>query len=173
MTATQIVIESIAPTNPEPEGLGFVAPPCSPSFDRATYKAECEKRWHGDPLHDALANWKKWQELHDDLLEAMRSYKRNPGMVDMGGKYHNPDATLTSFLWKMQSAWQPNPCRLDPLIDFCDHYQRLFLRRGLLIYCAMLLRCIETTPSTPTRRADSLKRVAINPRLVDERVRRL
>ncbi len=37
----------------------------------------------------------------------------------------------------------PNKSRLDPFLDFCDHYQRVFLRRGLLIYCGMLLRSIE------------------------------
>ena len=140
-TSLQMELPSVSPAQTL-DGAALGDSLCSPSFDRATYKEECEKRWHGECLRDALANWKQWQEIHAELLEAMRSYKRNPGMVDMAGTWH-ADGSLTDFVWKMQSAWQPNKSRLDPFLDFCDHYQRVFLRRGLLIYCGMLLRSIE------------------------------
>lgn len=64
-------------------------------------------------------------------------------LEDVSGKCHNPDGTLTALLWKMQEAWQPDKSCLYPLLDFCEHYQRVFLRRGLVIYCSMLLRLIE------------------------------
>jgi hypothetical protein len=122
--------------------LGSIRRRCFHAIHRREYQAECQKRWHGDPLLDASGNWRLWQELHSDLRSAMLQFKRNPCMVDLCGETH-ADGTLTDFLWKLQDAWQPDPGRLDPLLDFCEHYQRVFLRRGLLIYCTMLLRAIE------------------------------
>lgn len=114
-------------------------------FSRTTYVAECGRRWSGEALRDAIHNWNHWQELQTDLLEAMRQFHRNPMLQDVSGKCHNPDGTLTALLWKMQEAWQPDKSRLSPLLDFCDHFQKVFLRRGLVIYCSMLLRQLENT----------------------------
>ena len=106
--------------------------------DRAHYNEQCELRWSGGPLRDAKRNWHHWLELHDDLENQLRRYKRDPQVHG-----YNPDGTLTSFLWKLQDAWQPDKSCLFPLLDFCDHYQRIFLRRGLLIYCTMVLKALE------------------------------
>ena len=130
--------------NPSTEMVG------SP-LDHAHYIAECQKRWHGATMSDARANWLHFEEMKGSLLEAMRTYKRNPMLQDLSGKYHNPDGSLTSLLWKMQDAWQPDQSCLFPLLDFCDHYQKIFLRRGLIIYCSMLLRQMEAN-------ADSINR---------------
>ena len=118
---------------------------------REAYVAECEQRWHGPALRDARSNWQDFEELRDTLLEAMREYKRNPGQKDLSGKYHNPDTTLTSFLWKLQETLQPDKSCLYPLIDFEENYQRCFLRRGLIIYCSGLLREIETPKHDPNQ----------------------
>jgi hypothetical protein len=47
----------------------------------------------------------------------------------------------------VQAAWQPDRSRLDPLLDFEEHYQKVFLRRGLVIYCELLLD--ELKPKRP------------------------
>lgn len=109
---------------------------------RAEYRAECRKRWDGPALMDAVGNWTHWQSIRQDLREAMRQFRKNPFMTDLNGVHH-ADGTLTDYLWKLQAAMQPDKCRLDPLLDFCDHYQKCHLRRGLLIYCTMLLRTFE------------------------------
>lgn len=107
------------------------------------YLDECRKRWHGDCLWDARQNWHDWKLMHDQLETALREYHRNPQQEGVGGDCHNPDGTLTSFLWKLQTSWQPDKSCLRPFLDFCDHYQTIFLRRGLVIYCSLVLRTIE------------------------------
>ena len=111
-------------------------------IDPLYYCDECRKRWHGPALRDAFSNWSHWQSIRSDLLEAMRQFRRNPCMTDLNGKDH-ADGTLTDYLWTLQSAMQPDQRRIDPLLDFCEHYQKVHLRRGLLIYCTMLLRSFE------------------------------
>ena len=138
---------------------GSDAPTCSPLTDRETYRQACRMRWDGEALRDAVGNWKHWKSINQELREAMRQFKRNPCMTDLNGMDH-ANGTLTDYLWKLQSAMQPDPCRLDPLIDFCEHYQKCHLRRGMLIYCTMLLKSFEEnaeairsadkpTPTTP------------------------
>ena len=114
-------------------------------FDRAAYLTECEKRWYGPALRDARANWSDFQELKPTLTEALRKYRHDPCLEDLSGKLHNPDGTLGSFLWRLQESLEPNRSCLLPLLDFEEHYQRVFLRRGLIIYCTMLLREMEAT----------------------------
>lgn len=96
---------------------------------------------------DALANWHKWEEMREYLVDAMKQYRHNSGQVDIGGKYHNPDHSLSGFLWNCQAALQPSKSRLDPFLDFEEHYQKIFLRRGLTIYCGAILD--ELDPKTP------------------------
>jgi hypothetical protein len=80
----------------------------------------------------------------------MSRYHRDPVQEDQSGKCHNPDGTLTAFLWQLQLAIQPDRSCLSPLLDFCEHYQRVFLGRGLIIYCSMILRELEKpTPDDP------------------------
>jgi hypothetical protein len=111
--------------------------------DRAVYRERCGWRWDREALRDALGNWKTWREIHDELERALRVFARNPGMADGAGKWHNPDGTLTGFLWKLQEAWEPNRGTFYPLLGFCDHYQTVHLSRGLLIYCGMVLDSIR------------------------------
>jgi hypothetical protein len=108
------------------------------------YHGECSQRWYGDALADALHNWRRWKEMHDYLTEAMRQYLRNPFQRDMGDRCFNPNGTLRGFLWHCQIALQPDRSRLDPLLDFEEHYQKIFLKRGLIIYCSDILRSLET-----------------------------
>lgn len=116
-------------------------------LDKDTYAQKCRERWDSDPLRNAIANWERWQSLRGNLIEAMQVYLHNPHMIDLAGKEH-ANGTLTDFLWKTQTAWQPDRSRLDPLLDFCNHYQKVFLRRGLLIYCELLLQSLQTPATT-------------------------
>jgi hypothetical protein len=122
---------------------GSDAPACSTLTDRETYRQECRKRWDGEALRDAVQNWRHWKSINQELREAMRQFRRNPTMTDLNGTDH-ANGTLTDYLWKLQTAMQPDRGRLDPLIDFCEHYQKCHLRRGLIIYCTMLLQSFES-----------------------------
>lgn len=119
------------------------------NLDRKQYIDKCKERWHGVHLADAAQNWFGFEKIKTDLTEAMKEYKRNPGQKDLTGKYHNPDYTLTNFLWKLQSTLQPDKGRLDPLIDFEEHFQKCFLRRGLIIFL------LNDSPRTGNRKAES------------------
>lgn len=107
------------------------------------YKKECEERWYGVALHDALTHWKEWEGMRDYLTDAMKQFRRNPFQTDGNGKYYNPDGTLSKFLWNCQEAIDPTHTKLNPFLDFEEHYQKIFLRRGLIIYCKALLEEIE------------------------------
>ena len=111
--------------------------------DHLEYARRCRQKWYGMALRDARANWHQWVELHDTLLDAMRLYLRNPGLVDLSGAYHNPSYSRDQFLWSLQENLQPGRGRLDPLLDFEEHFQKVFLRRGLRIYCDLLIEAIE------------------------------
>jgi len=99
------------------------------------YKEKCASRWDGPALRDAIDNWKTWREMHAYLVGAMKLYVRNPTQQDINGKHHNESGTLRDFLWNCQMALQPDRSRLDPLLDFEERYQKVFLKRGLVIYC--------------------------------------
>ena len=111
------------------------------------YLEACAMRWSWPELSNAFSNWHAFEAMRDDLLDAMRKFRANPQMEDLSGKAHNPSGRLTDLLWTMQKAWQPDPACLRPFLDFCDHYQKVFLRRGLVIYCSMLLRELEPVPA--------------------------
>lgn len=81
--------------------------------DRQAYAERCRQRWSGPAMHDALV------------------------------RYESDGGSLGEFLWKLQEQWQPDKSRLDPLLDFCDHYQKVFLRRGLVFYCEMILEAVK------------------------------
>lgn len=113
-------------------------------IDRAEYLALCQSRWHGVHLGDARGNFADFEEIHDQLVEALRAFKRDPWQKDIADRCLNPDGTLTAFLWKLQSAITPDRASLWPLLDFEEHFQQVFLRRGLIFYCQLALREIET-----------------------------
>jgi hypothetical protein len=53
------------------------------------------------------------------------------------------EATLTSMVWVMQTAIEPDQSHLHPCLDFEEHFQKIFIRRGLMIYLTLLLKEIE------------------------------
>lgn len=99
-------------------------------LDREAYREQCRQRWSGDALRDALGNWSHWQELRPTLNAGMRVYRLQ-------------DKSLTDFLWEFQFEITPDRSNLFPLLDFCDHYQRCHLGRGLIFYCSQILRLLE------------------------------
>lgn len=119
------------------------------NLDFKEYIEKCKQRWSGEFLRDAKQNWHAFQELKVKLVEELKSYRENPFQKDSAGKCHNPNGTLTDFLWNLQSAWQPDKSRFDPFIDFEEHFQKCFLRRGLIIFCSMILRELETKHPNP------------------------
>jgi hypothetical protein len=112
-------------------------------IDKKKYMEECRQRWYGHALQDALSNWKTWQEMDEYLMEAMKQFQRNPFQKDIAGTYHNHNGTLSGFLYHCQEAIQPDKYRIDPFLDFEEHYQKVFMRRGLLIYCGAILDELE------------------------------
>lgn len=119
--------------------------------DHDAYREECRARWEGPALSDALCRWRQWQELRPVLLQAMLRFKANPCGEQPDGSFTNGDGTLTSFLWSLQKDLQASPAHLNPLLDFCNHYQKVHLARGLVIYCKALLRIIEAVAGEGAR----------------------
>ena len=112
---------------------------------REEYKAECRKRYHTWTLRDALQNWDDFEERKEDFLVWCRHFKRDQ-FFEVGGKCHNPSGTLSSMVWVMQSALEPDQSRLFPCLDFEEGLQKCFIRRGLIIYLTGLLKDLETQP---------------------------
>lgn len=92
------------------------------------YVDACRKRWSGIHLNDAVGNWRTWRKWHEALEKALPRY--------VGGEA----PTLTEFIWKLHGKVQPDKASLYPFLDFEEHFQTVFVRRGLLIYCGMILR---------------------------------
>jgi hypothetical protein len=113
------------------------APP--PGRDRKAYLEECSRRWHGECLRDVRRNWSLFERHYADLVEILKPYLRDPCCEDLGGKMHNPAGTLTAWLWlnSEQEPW---------IFDFCEHYQRCHLRRGLIPYVKQVIS--EINPGT-------------------------
>ena len=96
------------------------------------YVDACRKRWSGIHLNDAVGNWRTWRKWHEALEKALPRY--------VSGESQN---TLAEFIWKLQGEVQEDKASLYPFLDFEDHFQTVFVRRGLLIYCGMILRQLE------------------------------
>lgn len=118
-------------------------------MNRAAYIEECRRRWYGPAFKDACRNWHHFRSIHLALEEAMRTFRRDPFLEDLHGKQHNPDGTLTAFLWKLQESLQPDPSCLGPLLDFEEGYQKVFLRRGLIPYCHQVLGSLVSKVEAP------------------------
>ena len=117
------------------------APPAPPPrVERCTwanYKAACKERYAGFLLRDALANWADFEERREDFTAWMNHYRRDPRLT-IGAKEHNPTGSLKALVWVMQTALEPDTSCLFPCLDFADHHQAVFIRRGLLIYLELL-----------------------------------
>lgn len=117
------------------------------TVDRMEYRRRCERRWSGVCFRDAAGNWPDFESMREDLTAALRQFRGNPLLKDVAGRCHNESGSLKDFLWRLQSAWQPDPVRLDPLLDFCEDTQSVHLRRGLLFYCELILEALERVPA--------------------------
>lgn len=122
--------------------------PAAPKRDRAEYLEECKRRWYGRPLANAAANWTLFEQHRLQLIAILQPYLKDSGVQDEAGNYRNPDYTLTSWLWTNSNEhWW--------IWDFCDHYQRCHLRRGLIAYCKQIIRELEFVsknhPQPPTQ----------------------
>ena len=106
--------------------------------DRKAYIDECAMRWDGECLRDARRNWQLFEEHYDELVAILTPYLRDSGVQDIAGKYHNPDHTLTSWLWTCSNA-EGNGWTWD----FCEHYQKCHLRRGLIAYAKQVIRELQ------------------------------
>lgn len=122
-------------------GSGITDDPMN--LERVFYIDECNKRWIGPALSDARRNWHMFQEIQLQLIEALTEYRRDPFHEDIAERCQNPEGTLTAFLWKLQTAITPDRSCLYPLLDFEEHFQKVFLKRGLIIFCAMILHDME------------------------------
>jgi hypothetical protein len=91
-------------------------------------------RWSGDAFRNARANWTMFEEHRADIVAVLEPYLRDSGCRDIAGNYHNPDHTLTGWLWKCSEARENSW-----IWDFCAHYQKCHLSRGLIIYCKMVI----------------------------------
>lgn len=131
-----------------------LAPGSPPGRDRKAYLDECAMRWDGPALMDARRNWRIFEEAHDALVAILVPYLRDNWIKDISGKCHNPDGTLTAWLWKC-SADQENWW----IWDFCEHYQKCHLRRGLIAYAKQVIRELQANNgSEPTARTDARTR---------------
>lgn len=118
------------------------SPPAKIFCTRETYVKECGVRWGGWALQDALENWDDYEEQRETFRAWCTHYKRDPNMY-VGRKAHNPHGNLTSMVWVMQEAIEPDKSCLHPCLDFEEHFQTAFVRRGLMIYLTLLLKEME------------------------------
>jgi hypothetical protein len=129
-------------------GPALAAASGSPSGrDRRAYIEECAFRWQGECLRDARRNWNLFKEHHNEIVEILKPYLRDPCCEDLAGKMHNPSGTLTEWLWLNSER--------DPWIfDFCEHWQRCHLRRGLIAYCKQVISEIKANAQNEPRPQD-------------------
>ena len=97
-----------------------------------------------------MRNFADFEPLKPTLLEALHDLRRDPFLKDLAGKFHNSEGTISGMLWNLQTNLNPDRSSLWPLLDFEEHHQKVFLRRGLVVYCGILLdelkRESETAP---------------------------
>ena len=132
--AEQFDLPAMPPAQPEP-------PARVSRCTWANYKAACRVRYGREPLRDALANWADFEERRADFAIWLEHYRRDPRMT-IGVKEHNPGGTLASLVWVMQVALEPDRSCLLPCLDFEEHFQTVFIRRGLLIYLNLLQEAV-------------------------------
>lgn len=127
------------------------APPARTLCTRENYREAVELRWARAALQDALMNWQLFEEHREKLAAWVEHYRRDC-QFQVGEKRHNPTGTLTGMAWLMAHSVAEQTAgkgSLGPFIDFEEHFQRCFLRRGLLIYLTLLLKEREPEAETP------------------------
>lgn len=118
------------------------APDSSPPIGRClhTYRLQCAHRWTGPALEDACANWELFEAHYADVAAIVKPYLKDNRVHDIVGRSLNPGGSLTSWLWQCAAA-QENSW----IWDFCSHYQRTHLARGIIPYCKMVIAEINAT----------------------------
>jgi hypothetical protein len=121
----------------EPVGELFPdLPPASPPLrvccTRDNYRKQVEQRWGGWSLQDALRNWHFFEEHKEALIGWLEHYRRDR-WFSVGEKCHNSSGTLTGMVWLASK-------QLPGLIDFEEHFQACFPRRGVIAYLTLLLQ---------------------------------
>jgi len=120
-------------------------PPVMPSrvvCTRANYNERIEQRWHGPALGDARRNWHIFVQYRDKFVPWVELFDRDC-WLKVGEKMHNPEGTVRSLAWLLAETIATEEAgekgTLGPLLDFEDHFQKVFLRRGFQIYLELLL----------------------------------
>lgn len=119
-------------------------------MDRKKYLVECSKQWGGRALADARANWATFERLRNRLWLELAKFKRDP-FFRVDGAIKNPDGRLSGFLWAISDKFCQRPGDFPEVLDFEEHFQKFFLRRGLLIYCKQILDDIDKIALHNTR----------------------
>lgn len=126
------------------ENLPPASPPKRVLCTEENYRESVKERYYYNRLcrHDAYENWEIFEEHRETFVAWMRHYERDAWMR-VGDKCHNPDGTLSSLVWVMQTAIEPDRSRLMPCLDFEERFQQCFIRRGLIAYLTLLLKEME------------------------------
>lgn len=103
----------------------------------AEYRTAVDVRWDRDARADARRNRHLFTEHHDALAAWCERYHRD-NWFQVGDKYHNSEGTVKGMLWLAAGNHD-----MRWLIDFCDHHQTCFLRRGAVAYCVLLIKRLE------------------------------
>ena len=118
-------------------------PPVPPARERIctrkNYDLACEREYASDfALADALENWSEYQARRAEFAAWVAAFKKDC-WLKVGNKCHNPEGTLWSLAWVMQESMDPTKHYLTPCLDFEPRHQKVFVRRGLVIYLKLLL----------------------------------
>lgn len=103
---------------------------------------ECIERRHSNHpscLRDARRNWYEFERNRELFTRWVRHYQEDP-LLQVNGKSHNPEGTLSGMVWLMQRSVDPTRTQLFPCLDFEEKFQKVFIRRGLICYLSLLLK---------------------------------
>jgi hypothetical protein len=107
------------------------------------YRAEVSQRYTScSTFKDAMANWHAFEEHRETCQKWLAHFVADP-LLEINGHAHNPSGSISEMAWLMQGAVQPDRYCLAPFLDFEEHYQKCFLRRGLIIYLKLLMEELE------------------------------
>lgn len=129
-------------------GLPATRQPAKPTCTRMNYIESCKARYHTWTMTDARRNWDIFEEHRETFRAWCDHYRRDPQMF-VGVKAHNPEGTLSAMVWVMQVAINPDRSVLSPCLDLEEHFQKIFIRRGLIIYLTLLLNELEGIMELP------------------------
>jgi hypothetical protein len=111
---------------------------------RTAYLAAVSARWSGAQLRDARANWRMFEERREELEALVTAYRRDNWQKDLAGKCHNSPGSLAGMCW-LYAGNAPDFL----YVDFEEHFQTFFLRRGILAYLKLLCEAREAAAAAP------------------------